>query len=97
MTHFREKLAVILVDSELNDDNIRNRDLGDDEDDIDDPTECEIIARPPKKNKTSNTSSKNGIISQSLLPSPSTKPTGKDLVDELCLYISMVDDAHSLE
>jgi hypothetical protein len=38
MTHFREKLAVILVDSELNDDDIRNRDLGYDEDDIYDPT-----------------------------------------------------------
>jgi hypothetical protein len=71
MIHFREKLAVILVDSELNDDNIRNRDLGDDEDDIVDPTECDIIARPPKNIKTSNTSSKNGVISQSLLPSPS--------------------------
>jgi hypothetical protein len=27
MTHFRSKLAVLLVDSELNDDNIRNTDL----------------------------------------------------------------------
>ena len=31
MTHFRTKLVVILVDSELNDDDIRNRDFKEDE------------------------------------------------------------------
>ena len=46
MTNFRTKLAVILVDSELNDDNIRNRDMEDDENNTD-PTNCMILDGPP--------------------------------------------------
>ena len=41
---------MILVDSELNDDNIRNRDMEDDEDNTD-PTECMILGKPPENFK----------------------------------------------
>jgi hypothetical protein len=57
MTDFRSKLTVILVDSHLNDDNIRNRDLEDDEDHTFDPTDCVIMDGPPKNIKTSKLSS----------------------------------------
>ncbi|KAM0837795.1 hypothetical protein ACQ4PT_061397 [Festuca glaucescens] len=97
MTDFRRKLAVILVDSHLNDDNIRNRDLKDDEDHTFDPTDCVIVDGPPKNIKTSKLSSEIGFISQSLLLSPSVNPTDEDLIDELCLYISTVHDVPSLE
>ena len=50
MTNFRTKFAVILVDSELNDDDIRNRYFKDDKVDTD-PTDCEIVDRPLKKPK----------------------------------------------
>ena len=97
MTDFRNKLAVILVDSHLNDDNIRNRDLKDDEEQIFDPTDCVIVDGPPKNIKTSKLASEIGFISQSLLHDPSANPTDQELIDELCLYISTVDDIPSLE
>ena len=96
MTDFRTKLAVILVDSELNDDNIRNRDMEDDENNID-PTDCMILDGPPQNLKTSNTSLDVELISQSYILSPSVNPTNDDLIDELCLFISMVDDDALLE
>ena len=96
MTDFRTKLAVILVDSELNDDNIRNRDMEDDENNID-PTDCMILDRPPQNLKTSNTSLDVELISQSYILSPSVNPTNDDLIDELCLFINMVDDDALLE
>lgn len=96
MTDFRTKLAVILVDSELNDDNIRNRDMEDDENNID-PTDCMILDGPPQNLKTSNTSSDVELISQSYILSPCVNPTNDDLIDELCLFISMVDDDALLE
>ena len=96
MTDFRTKLAVILVDSELNDDNIRNRDMEDDEDNTD-PTECMILDRPPENFKTSNTSGEVKLISRSFILSPSVNPTNGDLIDELCLFIGMVDDVALLE
>jgi hypothetical protein len=106
MTDFRSKLAVILVDSHLNDDNIRNRDLKDDEDQTFDPTDCVIVDGtpksvivdgPPKNIKTSKLASKIGFISRSLLMSPSANPTDEELIDELCLYISTIHDVPSLE
>ena len=97
MTDFRSKLAVILVDSQLNDDTIRNRDLEDDDDQTCDPTDCFIVDEPPKTMKTSKLSSEIGFISQSLFLSPSVKPTQEQLIDELCLYISTIDDVPSLE
>ncbi|CAM0912474.1 unnamed protein product [Alopecurus aequalis] len=81
MTHFRNKLAVILVDSELNDDDIRNRQLKDDEETNMDPKDCVILDRPPKKLKTANSSSKVELLSQSLVVSPSFNPTNSDLVE----------------
>lgn len=96
MTDFRTKLAVILVDSELNDDNIRNRDMEDDENNID-PTDCMILDGPPQNLKTSNTSLDVELISQSYILSPCVNPTNDDLIDELCLFISMVDDDALLE
>nr|XP_051190676.1 uncharacterized protein LOC127304002 [Lolium perenne] len=97
MTNFRNKLAIILVDSHLNDDNIRNRDLKDDEEQTFDPTDCVIVDGPPKNIKTSKLASEIGFISQSLLLLPSANPTDQELIDELCLYISTVDDIPSLE
>lgn len=55
MTNFRKKLAVILFDSELNDDDLRNQPVKDDETDTD-PEDCVIMDRPPKKLKKSNSS-----------------------------------------
>uniref|UniRef100_M8CGP4 Ubiquitin-like protease family profile domain-containing protein n=1 Tax=Aegilops tauschii TaxID=37682 RepID=M8CGP4_AEGTA len=96
MTDFRTKLAVILVDSEFNDDDIRNRDLDDDETNTD-PTDCMIVERPPNKPKASISSSQVELILQSFILSPSVTPTNDDLIDELCLFISMVDDVPMLE
>lgn len=96
MTDFRTKLAVILVDSELNDDNIRNRDMEDDEINID-PTDCMILDGRPHNLKTSNTSLDVELISQSYILSPCVNPTNDDLIDELCLFISMIDDDALLE
>ena len=96
MDDFREKLAVILVDSELNDDNIRNRDMKDDEKNAD-PTDCMILDSPPENFKTLNTSSPVELISQSFILSSSINPTNNDLIDELCLFISMIDDDDLLE
>ena len=96
MTDFRTKLAVILVDSEFNDDDIRNRDLDDDETNTD-PTDCMIVERPPNKPKASNSSSQVELISQSFILSPFVTPTNDDLIDELCLFINMVDDVPLLE
>jgi hypothetical protein len=121
MTDFRMKLAIILIKSELNDDDVRNR-LEVEETNID-PTDCMIVPTPPKKTKFSNPASKVEFITPSLvlLPSvtptnvgstespeveslseclvlsPFVKPTNDDLIDELCLYISMIDDVPSLE
>jgi hypothetical protein len=36
-------------------------------------------------------------LSQFMGLSPSIKPTNSDLIDELCIYITMVDDVSSLE
>lgn len=83
MTDFRTKLAVILVDSELNDDDIRNRDIEDDEDNTD-PTDCMILEGPPENLKPSSTSSEVELMSQSFILSPSLNPTNDDLIDELC-------------
>ena len=96
MTDFRTKLAVILVDSELNDDNIRNRDMEDDDNNTN-PTECMILDTPPENFKTSNTSTDVELISRSFILSLSVNPTNDDLIDELCLFISMVDDVALLE
>ena len=46
MKDFRTKVAIILVDSKLNDDNIRNQDLEDDGNNTD-PMDCMILDRPP--------------------------------------------------
>ena len=96
MTDFRTKLVVIVVNSEFNDDDIRNRDLDDDETNTD-STDCMIVERPPNKPKASNSSSQVELISQSFILSPSVTPTNDDLIDELCLFISMVDDVPMLE
>uniref|UniRef100_A0A8R7K158 Ubiquitin-like protease family profile domain-containing protein n=1 Tax=Triticum urartu TaxID=4572 RepID=A0A8R7K158_TRIUA len=56
MTDFRTKLAVILVDSELNDDNIRKIETLEDERQHTDPTECMILDTLLRISKTSNTS-----------------------------------------
>ena len=96
MTYFRTKLAVILVDSEFNDDDIRNRDLDDDETNTD-PTDCMIVERPPNKPKASNSSSQVEHMSQSFILSLFVTPTKDDLIDELCLFINMVDDVPLLE
>ncbi|CAM0913999.1 unnamed protein product [Alopecurus aequalis] len=80
MTRFRNKLAVILVDSELNDDDIRNRDFEDNESDTD-PTDCMIVDAHPKKCKPSNSSSKVEILSQSLAISPYVDPTNTELIE----------------
>ena len=99
MTHFRSKLAVILVDSKLNDDEIRNRNFDDDDDDESksDPTDCMIVEGPSKKLKTSNPPSQVELTSQSFLHLPSASLSNEDLIDELCSCISMVDDVSSLE
>ena len=99
MTAFRSKLPVILVDSQLNDDTVRNQDLEDDDDQIIDPNDCVILDGIPKNIETKKLSSEIGFISQSLLMAPSAnpKPTQKELIDELCLYITTVDDVPSLE
>lgn len=99
MTDFRGKLAVILVNSHLNDDNIRNRDMEDDDDQRFDPMDCVIVDGPPKNIKITKLSSEIGFISQSLLqpPSANPNPTQEELIDELCLYINMIDDVPSLE
>ena len=98
MTHFRSKLAVILVDSKLNDDEIRNRNFDDDDDESkSDPTDCMIVDGPSKKLKTSNSSPQFELTSQPFLHLPSANLSNEDLIDELCLCISMVDDVSSLE
>jgi len=99
MTHFRRKLAVILVDSGLNDDNIRNRGFEDDKSKGNKgyPADCMIVDKPSKKLKTVNISSEVEYISQPWILSPSSNPTDDELIDELCLCISMADDVPSLE
>ena len=96
MADFRTKLSVILVDSEFNNDDIRNRDLDDDETNTD-PTHCMIVERPPNKPKASNSSSQVELILRSFIISPFVTPTNDDLIDELCLFINMVDDVPLLE
>lgn len=96
MTNFRIKLAVILVDSELNDDDIRNRDFERDKNNTD-PTDCMILDSPPKNFKKLNTILEDELISQSFILSPSIKPTNDDLIDELCVFIQTVDDVTLLE
>ena len=80
MTNFRKKLAVILFDSELNDDDLRNRAVKVDETNMD-PEECVILDRPPKKIKKSCSSSKVEVLSQSLVISPSVNQTNSDLME----------------
>ena len=67
MTHFRKKLAVILFDSELNDDDLRNRALKKFEETNMDSNNCMILDKPPKKLKTSHSSSKVEFLSESLV------------------------------
>ena len=86
-----------MIDSQLNDDTVRNRDLEDDDDRKINPNDCVILDGPPKNIETKKLSSEIGFISQSLLLSPSVKPTQEQLIDELCLYINKVDDVPSLE
>ena len=109
MTNFRKKLAVILFDSELNNDDPRNQPVKDDETNTD-PDDCVILDRPPKKLTKSNSppyvnptnpdlmeSSEDETLSESSVLSPFVKPTNDDLIDDLCLFINMVDDVASLE
>jgi hypothetical protein len=81
MINFRTKLAVILVDSELNNDDIRNRDLSLDEDDNTDPTDCMILDDPPKRTKLSKSSSKVKLVSPSLVLLPPLDPTKANLME----------------
>ncbi|XP_051205454.1 uncharacterized protein [Lolium perenne] len=81
MINFRTKLAVILVDSELNNDDIRNRDLSLDEDDNTDPADFMILDDPPKKTKLSNSSSKVKLVSPSLVLLPPLDPTKANLME----------------
>ena len=80
MTNFRKKLAVILFDSKLNDDDLRNRAVKDDETNTD-PEDCVILDRPPKKIKKSNSISKVELLSQALVISPSINQTNSDLME----------------
>lgn len=48
MTTFRTKTSRIFVDSHLNDDTVRNRDLEDDDDQTFDPKDCVILDGPLK-------------------------------------------------
>jgi hypothetical protein len=80
MIDFRNKIAVILVNSHLND---GNRDFKDDEDQIFDHTDCVIVDGPPTNIKTFKLLSEIGFISQSLLMSPFANPTDEDLIAEL--------------
>ena len=48
--------------------------------------DCMILDRPP------NTSPEVELISQSFILSPTVNPTNDDLIDELCVFIGMVDD-----
>ena len=82
MKIFRTKLAVILFDSEMNDDELRNRNLEFEEINID-PADCMIVDRPLKKSKTSDSSFEVGHLSQSLINSPSVSPTNTDLIESL--------------
>jgi hypothetical protein len=74
MTNFRKKLAVIFVDSELNDDDVRNRDL-DVEESNTDPTDCMIVPRPPKKTKFSNPLSNAELMLTTFVVLPTVDPT----------------------
>jgi hypothetical protein len=82
---------VILVDSVLNDDNIRNQDIENDDSNTD-PQIVWLWMDPLRiwKHRTThqNLSSYYGHFFR---PSASPKPTDEDLIDELCLYINMVD------
>ena len=53
MKKFRTKLAVILVDSEMNYDDMKNRNLEHEGINID-PTDCMIVDRPLKKSEHIN-------------------------------------------
>jgi hypothetical protein len=81
----------------MNDDVIRNKVIEDDEKDNIDPTDCMIVDRPPKKSKISIIPSQVDFAAQSLSISPHINPTNDDLIDKLCMCISMVDDVSSLE
>jgi hypothetical protein len=65
MKNLGPKLDVILVDSKLNDDDMRNR-LELEESNID-PTNCFIVPRPSKKTKLSSSSSKVDLVSPPLV------------------------------
>jgi hypothetical protein len=81
----------------MNDDAIRNKVVEDDEKGNIDPTDCMIVDRPPKKSKISIKPSQVDLPAQSFLISPHINPTNDDLVDKLCMCISMADDVSSLE
>ena len=82
MNFFRTKLVVILFESEMNDDDVRNRNLEFEEINID-PTDCMIVDHPLKKSKTSDSSFEVGHVSQYLIISPSVSPTNIDLIESL--------------
>jgi hypothetical protein len=65
MKNLGTKLAVVLVDSKLNNDNMRNR-LEVEESNID-LTYCLIVLRPSKKAKLSSSSSKVDLVSPPLV------------------------------
>jgi hypothetical protein len=48
-------------------------------------------------NIDSTESSEDGPLSQLFVLSPSVKPINDYLIDELCLYINMIDDVSSLQ
>jgi hypothetical protein len=56
-----------------------------------------IVDRPPKKSKILIKPSQVDLPAQSLFISPDINPTNDDLIDKLCMCISMVDDVSSLE
>ena len=80
----------------MNDDNIRNREMQDDRNNID-PTDCMILNGLLKNLKTLNTLSEVKLFSQLFLLSSSANPANDDLIAELCLCINMVDDVPLLE
>jgi hypothetical protein len=92
MAIFRTKLAIILVNSKLNDDDMRNQDLDVEESNLD-PTDCMIVPRPsfvllPSVDPTNTDSmepSEAKNLSQLFVLSPYVKPTNDDLIDD-CAY-----------
>lgn len=91
ITQFRTKLAVILVDSELNDDNVRNQDDFELDERNTDPDDCVILESPAKRAKTSDPSSQFDFLSDFFPESPIINPTNDDLIELLCLQLEIID------